>query len=158
MPRMELIAGHAPDILVALGAEEVGGEADRGRFVAHLPLSGGMDPTWLDSFAEAARSVLASDTPRDFLDARIDLGPTGDRLLTIERVDPAWISAVARIPDRMVDALAGQWIDRLEDEIGALPGEEKPWIRELAGQVVAFCRTADAAPDVVFVWALGTAP
>lgn len=155
MPRMELFAGHAPDILAALGTEELGGDAHRDRFVAHLSLSGGMDPTWLDFFAEAARSVLGSDTPRDFIDARIDLGPTGDQLLAIERVDPAWISAVARIPERTVDALAGHWIDRLEEEIGALPGEEKPWIRELAGQVVAFCRTADAAPDVVFVWALG---
>ncbi len=35
-----------------------------------------------------------------------------------------------------------------------LPREEKPWIRELAGQVVAFCRVADAAPDVLFIWSL----
>ena len=35
-----------------------------------------------------------------------------------------------------------------------LPREEKPWIRDLAGQVVGFCRTADAAPDVLFAWSL----
>ena len=37
---------------------------------------------------------------------------------------------------------------------GELAGEEKPWIRDLAGRVVGFCRAADRAPDVVFVWEL----
>ena len=53
-----------------------------------------------------------------------------------------------------MDAIAGRWIDLVEEELGMLPREEKPWIRELAGQVVAFCRTADAAPDVLFAWSL----
>ena len=35
-----------------------------------------------------------------------------------------------------------------------LPREEKPWIRDLAGQVVRFCRTADRSPDVLFAWSL----
>ena len=155
MPRMELIAGDAPDILVILGTEHLGGRADPGRFHAYLPLSGSIDPSWLDFFADAARVATSQEVPSDFIDARIDLGATRDEYLTIERVDPAWVAAVARIPEHALDALAGHWIDRLEEEIGALPGEEKPWIRELAGQVVTFCRAADAAPDVVFVWALG---
>lgn len=72
----------------------------------------------------------------------------------MERIDPGWVSAVAAVPDSVLDALAGRWIDRLEEEFGDLPREEKPWIRELAGRVVAFCRAADRAPDVVFVWEL----
>ena len=35
-----------------------------------------------------------------------------------------------------------------------LPREEKPWIRDLAGQLVVFCRAADRAPDVLFAWSL----
>ena len=84
----------------------------------------------------------------------MELGPADDRALTVERVDPGWVSAVAAVPDAVLDALAGRWIDRLEEEFGDLPREEKPWIRELAGRVVAFCRAADRAPDVVFVWEL----
>ena len=64
------------------------------------------------------------------------------------------VTAVARISDGSVDAIAGRWIDLVEEELGMLPREEKPWIRELSGQVVAFCRTADAAPDVLFAWSL----
>src|SRR5262245_7533919 len=152
--RMELVAGPAPDILELAGSSDRASLADPDRFVAYLSLSGGMDPTWLDLFAEAARDATERDVPSDFIDARIDLGPTEGVTLTVERVDPGWVSAVAAIPDAALDGLAGRWIDRLEEELGHLPREEKPWIRELAGRVVAFCRTADRAPDVVFVWEL----
>ena len=155
MSRMELIAGDVRDILVVLSAAEMGGiTPKRDRFHAHLPLGGGIDPTWLDLFAEAARMTLDADAPSDFIDARIELGTPEDQALTIERVDPVWVSAVARIPETSLDAVAGRWIDRLEEEMGPLPREEKPWIRDLAGQIVAFCRIADRAPDVIFVWAL----
>ena len=154
--RMELVAGHARDVLVVVGTGEEGAFGDRGRFRAYLSLSGGLDPTWLDFFAEAARAATDLDRPADFIDARTELGgsddPTGS--LTIERVDPGWVSAVARISDGALGAIAGRWIDRLEEELGPLPGEEKPWIRELVGQVIAFCRAADRAPDVLFVWSL----
>lgn len=153
MARMELFAGDVREILAVLATEDVGGAREHQHVRAHLPLSGGMDPTWLDFFAEAVRVALDSDAPSDFIDARIELGGARESL-TIERVEPGWISAVARIPDSSIDAVAGRWIDRLEDEIGILPAEEKPWIRELAGEVVAFCRTADQAPDVVFVFGL----
>jgi hypothetical protein len=72
----------------------------------------------------------------------------------IERVDPAWIDAIARLSDHSVDAVAGRWIDLIEEEIGELPREEKPWIRKLAGDIVAFARAADRSPDVVFAWSL----
>ena len=69
--------------------------------------------------------------PSDFLDAAAswtDPRRNGDR--TVERVDRRWVEAVARIPDSQVDALAGRWIDLLEEELGLLPREEKPWIRD----------------------------
>ena len=58
------------------------------------------------------------------------------------------------MPDRTIDAIAGHWIDLIEEELGELPREEKPWIRQLAGQVVTFCRTADRSTDVLFAWSL----
>lgn len=151
---MELVAGPAQEILIVVGTDDRDSLADGARFPAYLSLSGGMDPTWLDLFAEAARAATERDVPPDLIDARIELDLPDDRSLTVERVDPGWVSAVAAIPDAALDALAGRWIDRLEEEFGDLPGEEKPWIRELAGRVVAFCRAADRAPDVVFVWEL----
>ena len=158
--RMELVAGDAQAILVVVGSGDRDALSDADRFSAYLSLSGGMDPTWLDLFAEAARAATERDIPTDFIDARIELGggasaPADGAELSIERVEPAWISAVAAIPDVTLDGIAGRWIDRLEEELGALPREEKPWIRELAGDLVRFCRTADRAPDVIFLWALG---
>jgi hypothetical protein len=154
---MELVAGDMTQILGILESDDRAALADPKRFAAYLSLSGGMDPTWLDLFAESARVATDLDAPTDFIDARIELGVAGDANgseRTVERVDPTWISAVAAIPDASLGALAGRWIDRLEDEFGELPRDEKPWIRELTGRVVAFCRAADRGDDVVFVWEL----
>jgi hypothetical protein len=155
--RMELVAGDVSEILGVIESGDRAALADPKRFAAYLSLSGGMDPTWLDLFAESARVATDTDAPTDFIDARIELGVAGDSSgseRTVERVDPTWVSAVAGIPETSLGALAGRWIDRLEDEFGALPRDEKPWIRELAGRVVAFCRAADQGADVVFVWEL----
>jgi hypothetical protein len=157
---MELVAGDVQEILIVVGSDDPDALGDVKRFRAYLSLSGGMDPTWLDYFAEAARTATRRDAPSDFIDARNELGsgpdtggePTSD--LSIERVDPTWISAVAAIPDLTLDGVAGGWIARIEEEVGALAREEKPWIRELTGDLVRFCRTADRAPDVVFLWSL----
>jgi hypothetical protein len=150
---MDLIAGDARTILVAIDTDDLGGLDDRSRFPAHLALGGGLDPTWLDLFSEAARSVVGADGPGDFLDARIELeGVNGDEARSIERVDPAWVTAVARIPERRMNAVASSWIDLVEEEIGPLAREEKPWIRELAGRLVEFCRSADRQPDVLFAF------
>ena len=152
---MDLVAGDAPEILMVIGLDDLAALDDRRRFPAHLALGGGLDPTWLDLFAEAARSVTGSDEPADFIDARLELdGPDEDDERTIERIDPSWISTVARIPEHDLAAIAGRWIDLVEDELGVLPREEKPWIRDLAGQLVAFCQAADRAPDVLFAWSL----
>ena len=152
---MDLVAGDAPDILLAIGLDDLGALDDRGRFPAHLALGSGLDPTWLDLFAEAARTVTGGDGPADFIDARLELeAPDNADDRSIERVDPTWISAVAMIPDGDLDGIAGRWIELVEDELGALPREEKPWIRDLAGRIVVFCRAADRAPDVLFAWSL----
>jgi hypothetical protein len=152
---MDLVAGDAPAILTVIVTDDLAALDDPGRFSAHLPLGSGLDPTWLDLFAEAARSVTGSSEPADFIDARLELdGGDLDDLRTIERVDPNWIGTVARLSDGELGAIAGRWIDLIEDELGLLPREEKPWIRELAGRLVAFCRAADLAPDVLFAWSL----
>jgi len=151
---MDLVAGDARDIVLALSLDDVTAFGDGDRFVAHLPLGGGLDPTWLDLFSEAVRSVTGSDEPIDFLDARTELegaAATVERI--VERVDASWVATVAAVPADELGALAGRWIELLEEELGLLPREEKPWIRDLAGQVVTFCRASTGARDVVFAWA-----
>lgn len=150
---MDLVAGESQDILLALSVDDLDGLDDPERFAAHLPLGGGLDPTWLDLFSEAVRNVTAGEEPADFLDARSDLGAPnagGERI--VERVDPSWVEAVSRVRHDQLDALAGRWIDLLEEELGLLPREEKPWIRELTAHIVQFARAADGARDVVFAW------
>ena len=152
--RMELVAGDVPSILGVLSNDQRGAVSDPNRFPAYLSLSGGIDPTWLDLFSESARVATELDQPIDFIDARIDLGASDPDGRTVERVDPAWISAVAAIPEAFLGSLTGRWIERIEEELGELAREEKPWIRDLAGRVVGFCRAADRAGDVVFIWEL----
>ena len=101
---MDLVAGDAPDILLVIGTDDLAAFDDRRRFPAHLALGSGLDPTWLDLFAEAARTVTGADGPADFIDARLELEAPGDGDdRSIERVDPSWISAVAMIPDGDLD-------------------------------------------------------
>jgi hypothetical protein len=152
---MDLVAGDARHVLLVISLEDWPAFRDRERFAAHLSLGAGLEPTWLDLFAEAVRATTSSDQPRSFLDARLPLdgdGEAGER--TIERVDPAWIEAIARLQDVDIPRVAGRWLDLLNDEFGPLPREEKPWIRELAGQIVTFARDARAAPDVLFAWSI----
>jgi hypothetical protein len=151
---MDLVAGEAKAILLAVSVDDWAGLDDPARFDAHLSLGGGLDPTWLDLFSEACRSVSDATEPRDFLDARGELGGSavdvGER--TVERVDGSWITAVAGVADRDLDRIAGRWVDLLDEEYGALPREEKPWIRTLAADIVAFSRAAASSPDVLFAW------
>jgi hypothetical protein len=152
---MDLVAGDAREILLAISVDDLEALSDPARFDAHLPLGAGLDPTWLDLFSEAVRSVSRGGEPMDFLDARRELdgpGDVGER--TIERVDPDWVGAIARVSDHDIDGIAGRWIDLLEEDLGEFPREEKPWIRELAGSIVRFCRRADRSPDVLFAWSI----
>jgi hypothetical protein len=150
---MDLVAGDARDVVLALSIDDAAAFSDPDRFTAHLPLGGGLDPTWLDLFSEAVRSVTERDEPMDFLDARTELEGAAPRVERIvELVDRDWIEAVATVPDDQVGALAGRWIGLLEEELGLMPREEKPWIRDLAGQIVIFSRRSAGAKDVVFAW------
>jgi hypothetical protein len=152
---MDLVAGESREILLVIAMDDLTAFDDRGRFPAHLSFGGAIDPTWLDMFSQAVRAVAGRDEPSDFLDARADLegpGDAGER--TVERIDPAWIGAVARLDDRDIDAITGRWIDLLEDDLGALPREEKPSIRKFAGDIVDFARAADRAPAVILAWSL----
>jgi hypothetical protein len=152
---MDLVAGSEREILLAISVDDWAGFDDRSRFDAHLALGGGLDPTWLDLFSEAVRVVTGGDGPADFIDARRELDGSADESdRVVERVDPSWIGSIARLPDRDVDAVAGRWIDLVEEELGFLPREEKPWIRQLAGDIVAFARAADRSTDVLFAWSL----
>src|SRR3954462_4352564 len=95
---MDLIAGDQRSILLAISVEDWAGLADRSRFDAHLALGGGLDPTWLDLFSEAIRSVTTGDGPADFIDSRRELDDTMDASdRVVERVDPAWIGGIAAL-------------------------------------------------------------
>ena len=153
---MDLVAGDSREILLAVAVDDLASFSDRARFPAHLSLGGAVDPTWLDLFSQSVRLVTGGDDPVDFLEARSELdGPGGNGSeRTVERVDPAWITAVAMLEDRHLDAITGRWIDLLEEEIGELPREEKPTIRMFARQIVDFARLADRAPAVILAWSL----
>jgi hypothetical protein len=152
---MDLVAGERRQILLAIAVDDIAGLSDRDRFDAHLSLGAGLDPTWLDLFSEAVRALTGREEPRDFLDSRSELdgpGTAGDR--TVEQVDRSWVTAIAMLRDHEIDAIAGRWIDLVEEELGDLPREEKPWIRTLAADIVRFCRAADRSETVMFAWSL----
>jgi len=152
---MDLVAGNRREILAAIAAGDWASFDDRSRFAAHLALGGALDPTWLDLFSEAVRAVTDRGEPLDFLDARTEIDdPEPTRERTVERVDAAWITAIARVADADVSPIAGRWIDLLEEDVVDLPREEKPWIRRLAGDIVEFARQADRAPTVIVAWTL----
>lgn len=152
---MDLVAGDSREILLAVAMDDLASFDDRGRYAAHLTFGGAIDPTWLDLFSAAVRSVTGGDDPSDFLDARVDLdGPDGGGERTVERIDRAWVTAIARLADRDLDAVTGHWIDLLEEELGELPREEKPTVRIFARQIVDFARAADRAPAVILAWSL----
>jgi len=152
---MDLVAGDAREILLAVAVDDLAAFADRGRFTAHLTFGGSIDPTWLDLFSQAVRVVTGRGEPVDFLEARSELeGPAAPGGRTVERVDAGWITSIAMLDDRDLDAVTGRWIDLLEDELGELAREEKPSIRKFATEIVNFARRADRAPSVILAWSL----
>lgn len=157
---MDLVAGDAREILLAIGMEDWPGLGDRGRFPAYISLGGGMDPGWLDLFARAAREATGRDRPGPFVEAacplesrlQTRLASIGGR--TLERVDPHWIDSVAVLPEDQVDRIAARWIDLIDCEECFVDAEEKPILRQLAGDLIEFCRRADGAEDVLFAWSI----
>jgi len=152
---MDLVAGNGREILLVLASDELQAFRDTSRFPAHLSLGAGMDPTWLDLFSEAARTITGLPDPTDFLDARLDLADAAAAARNVERVDGAWIAAVATLPSQSLDAIAGCWLDLLrEDAQDSLAVDEKPWIRELVQRLVAFAAAAGDADEVLFAWSI----
>lgn len=152
---MDLVAGGRQDILLAIATDDLAAFDDRRRFAAHLTFGGIVDPTWLDLFSQAVRTVTGRDDPVDFFEARSELeGPSKEGVRTVELVHPAWVTAIAMVDDRDLDAITGRWIDLLEDEVGDLPREEKPSVRKFARDIVDFARAADRAPAVILAWSL----
>jgi hypothetical protein len=157
---MDLVAGDAREILLAIGVEDWTGLADPSRFAAHLPLRGRMDPSWLDLLARAVRDVGGGDSPGSFsgacrpLEGRHlgGLGRTVDR--TVERVDPHWVDEMALVPDRALDAVAARWIELIEFEECEVEADDKPVIRALVDDLIGFCRRSRAAEDVLLAWSL----
>ena len=145
-PWMDLIAGDAREILLVIGLDDLPPSTTRRDSRATSRSAAGSIRRGSTCSPRRRATVTGSGEPTDLLDARIELdGPAEAGVeRTIERIDPSWISAVARVPDASLDAIAGRWIDLVEEELGELPREEKPWIRDLAGQVVLFCRAPTA--------------
>src|SRR3954451_17969936 len=95
---MDLVSGDERAILLAISVEDWTGLDDPSRLDAHLSLGGGLDPTWLDLFSQAARTVTGRDDPAYFLDGWRELdggAEAGDRV--VECVDHRSIDAVARL-------------------------------------------------------------
>ena len=152
---MDLVAGRQKEILLAVATDDLAAFSDPRRFSAHLTFGGVVDPTWLDLFSQAVRAVTGGDEPVDFLEARSELeGPAAPGGRTVERVDAGWITSIAMLEDRDLDAITGRWIDLLEDELGDFPREEKPSVRKFAREILDFARSADRAPSVILAWSL----
>ena len=153
---MDLVAGEAREIMLAVGVEDWAGLRDPSRFAAHISLGGGMDPTWLDLFAQAAREVSGGDSPAPLSESvfAVESGLTSMSERTVERVDPDWVDAVALLPEGQLDRVAARWIELIEREECDVDAEEKPMLRQLTADLVGFCRRAEDAEDVLFVWSL----
>jgi hypothetical protein len=153
---MDLVAGDAREILLTIGIGDWAGLRDQTRFVAYVSLGGGMNQTWLDLFAQAARESVSGDAPGPFTEATYSLESRlparSDR--TVERVDPHWVDEVALLPDTYLDRVAGRWIDLIDCHECGVDPDDKPMLRELAGELVAFCRRAQGAEDVLFAWSI----
>jgi hypothetical protein len=115
-----------------------------------------MDPTWLDLFAQAAREATGGDTPGPFSDAAYALEGRLTALSerTVERIDPRWVDDVALLPDSQLDRIAARWIDLIDCEECEVEPDDKPMLRELAGDLIDVCRRAEGAEDVLFAWSI----
>lgn len=153
---MDLVAGDVREILLAIGLDDWAGLRDPRRFVAYISLGGGLDVTWLDLFAQAARESSGGRTPRPFSEATraLESRLTALSERTVERIDPHWIDGLARLPDGQVDRIAARWIDLIDLEECPVDADEKPMLRQVAGDLIDFCRRAEGAEDVLFAWSM----
>jgi hypothetical protein len=153
---MDFVAGEAREILLAIGVEDWASLRDPTRFVAYISLGRSMDLTWLDLFAQAIREVSGGESPAAFSDSTYALESRLASLSerTVERVDPDWIDDLATVPEGSLDRIAARWIDLIDCEECNVDPDEKPMLRQLAGDLISFCRRAEGAEDVLFVWSI----
>ena len=152
---MDLVAGDERDILLALAIEDMTAFDDRERFTAHLALGDALDLAWLDEFSAAVRDATGGASPVDFVDARAAVPRRAATERVVERVDPAWVAAVADATDEQLDLVLERWAPRLE-EAGVVPLTDagRTAVGDLTAQLVAFCRAATEARTVIFAWGL----
>lgn len=152
---LDLLAGDARAILLALAIED-DDLRDHGAVDAHASLPGWLDDDGLDAFAAAVREAAGTDGLGPFSEAcRPVDGPdwAGGRLL--ERLDPAWLEAVARTPDDRIDDVATRWLALLHDHPGRpVTPPDRDAIRLATARIVEFARLAGASPDVLIGWSL----
>ena len=133
---MDLVAGDATDILMVIGLDDLAALDDPRPLHRRTSRSeaGSTRPGSTSSPRRPGRSPVR-DEPTDFIDARLELDAPRPRRTDDRAGRPARGSRPSpMIPDHHLGAIAGRWIDLVEDEIGVLPREEKPWIRDLAGR------------------------
>ena len=65
-----------------------------------------------------------------------------------------WIDDVALLPGTQVDRIAARWIDLIDCEESAVDAEEKPMLRQLAGDLIDFCHCAEGAEDLLLAWSI----
>ena len=146
---------HHRDPRRNLDRRPVGAVDVRKRFTAHLSLGAGLDPTWLDLFSEAVRAITGSAEPTDFLDARRELdGPDGvpgrrssASTAAGSKRSPGWPTARCR-------AVAGRWLDLLDEELGHCRARRSPGFASSLARSWRSAATAERAPDVLFAWSL----
>ena len=153
---MDLIAGDAREILLAVAVDDWAGLRDHDRFTAYISLGGGMDPTWLDLFAQAAREVSGSNRRGRSATPRVPWTPAPRRCPT---GSSSGSIRTGSTPSRCcrtasLDRIAARWIDLIDCEECDVDPDEKPMLRELAGDLVDFCRRAEDAEDVLFAWSI----
>jgi hypothetical protein len=153
---IDLVAGDAREIRLALALDDGESLDDRRRFDAHLALGAGSDLDWLDLFAKAARDETGAPEPLDFADSRRALrgSPSSGSDRIFERIDPAWIEAVAAIPDALFDRIAERWVELLDADRVEIEPLDGPVFRGLAAELVGFCRRGREAEDVVLAWSI----
>lgn len=157
---MDLVAGDAREILLAISVDDWASLRDRTRFPSYVSLGGEMEPPWLDLFAQAIRDTSGRDGPGPFTEASSPIGggrtsgiaDIGER--SVERVEPEWVYEVAMVSDGQLDRLAARWVDLIGSEERVVDPDDKPMLRALARDLVEFCRQAEGAEAVLFAWSI----